>query len=129
MSAIVIEFTPMDKLPHRIRLMRKKAGLTIDDLAATVGMKPPHLSMLERGLRPLTLDRMHEIAKALGCSPADLLTDDDNPDRLTDPVADIVHKLEKMDPASFAKVRDIATLFAAEPDFTPPLRAANGDIN
>lgn len=127
MTAIVIEFTPMDKLPHRIRHMRKQANMNIEELAAAVGMKAPHLSMLERGLRPLTLDRMHDLAKVLRCSPADLLTDQDNPDRLPEPLANIVGKLERMDEASLAKVRDITAIFAPEPDLPPIGKAANGN--
>lgn len=130
MSAVVIQFTPMDKLPHRVRHMRKQAGKTIEELAAAIQMKAPHLSMLERGLRPLSLDRMQEIAEALGCSTADLLADQDNPDRLPSPIAEIVDRLERMDEASFAKVREITAIFAPEPDL-PPLthapKAANGD--
>ncbi|MFY9350635.1 MAG: helix-turn-helix transcriptional regulator [Sphingobium sp.] len=127
MTAIVIEFTPMDKLPHRIRLLRKKAGMTIEELAQAIGMKPPHLSMAERGLRPVSLERMREIASVLQCSTADLLSDQDNPDRLPPPIADIVERLERMDAESIAKVRDIAAIFAPEPELPPLGRAANGD--
>ena len=107
--------------------MRKRAGLTIEELAARVGMKPPHLSMMERGKRPLMLDRMRLISQQLGCSVADLLADDDNPDRLPEPIAEIVERLSRMDSASLDKLRDITAIFAPEPASTPVKKAANGN--
>lgn len=122
MASNVIIFVPMSQLPHRVREMRKKADKSIDDMAAHLGMKPPHVSMMERGLRPLHLDRMKEIADYLGCSVADLLDDRDNPDRLPEEIAEVVHNLEKLAPEDVQKVKDITAMFVPM-----PLRRANGD--
>lgn len=62
--------------------MRKKAGLTQPQLAEKTGSTQAAVSQYENGKRPLTLDWMKIYARVIGCSVADLLDDEDNPDRL-----------------------------------------------
>lgn len=77
---------------NRLREMRKRAGLDQDELAAAVGATQPAISNLENGKRPLTIEWMRILARALNCSPADFLTDEDNPDRLSPDERAIVHQ-------------------------------------
>lgn len=64
--------------------MRKRAGLNQAQLADATGISQSAISHLENGTRPLTLAWMRSFGRALDCSPADLLDDTDNPDRLDD---------------------------------------------
>lgn len=50
----------------RIRQLRTARGLTLDDLAATVGRAPSQMSMIENGRREAKLTLLQAIARALG---------------------------------------------------------------
>lgn len=67
---------------NRIRELRKKAGLTQAELGAMVGLHQTQIANLENGERNLTFDWGRRIAKAMGLNFADLLLDEDNPERL-----------------------------------------------
>lgn len=69
---------------NNIRIWRRKAGLNQTELAKAIGMHQTHFSKLENGQRQLTLAWARRIARVLGCSVADLLSDEDNPMRLSD---------------------------------------------
>ncbi len=62
---------------NRIRLMRARQGLTLQQLSARVD--PPasyqQIARLERDERRLTWDWLMKIARALNCSPMDLIED------------------------------------------------------
>lgn len=62
---------------NRIRLMRARQGLTLQQLAARV--TPPasyqQIARLERDERRLTWDWLSKIARALECAPMDLIED------------------------------------------------------
>ncbi len=62
---------------NRIRLMRARQGLTLQQLSARVD--PPasyqQIARLERDERRLTWDWLMKIARALDCSPMDLIED------------------------------------------------------
>lgn len=52
----------MDKGPgRRIRQLRKAHGLTLAQFGAIIGLSPSQLSLVERGERGLTLDRLRLI--------------------------------------------------------------------
>lgn len=53
---------------RRIRQLRTRAGLTLDQLAAAVDRAPSQLSMIENGKREPKLTLLRAIAKALGTS-------------------------------------------------------------
>jgi transcriptional regulator with XRE-family HTH domain len=57
----------------RIREFREKRGLTLEQLGAKIGMDPGHLSRIERGERPVTVDQLRQIARELECRPEDFL--------------------------------------------------------
>lgn len=69
---------------NRIRELRKAAGLSQAELAQRTGVSQPYISQIENqdGLS-LDIARMRVIARELNCTPADLLSERDNPDRLT----------------------------------------------
>jgi phage repressor protein C with HTH and peptisase S24 domain len=58
---------------NRIREIRKKLKLTLEQVAEAAGTTNQHLGMLERGKRGLTLEWMERIAPALGVEVAELL--------------------------------------------------------
>lgn len=59
-----------------IREWRNFRGLTLEDLAAALDSSKGYVSELERGIRRYNQDLLEGIAKALKCSPADLLATD-----------------------------------------------------
>ncbi|WP_374650323.1 helix-turn-helix transcriptional regulator [Rhizorhabdus sp.] len=67
---------------NRIRELRKKAGLSQGQLGEMCGLSQEQISQLENDKRPLSLDYMRAISRSIGCSVADLLPDEDNPERL-----------------------------------------------
>jgi len=69
----------MADYPNRIRELRESREWSLDTLAAKVGCSKVQVSELERGLIQLTVEWMRRIAPALGVTPADLLTPNDNP--------------------------------------------------
>jgi transcriptional regulator with XRE-family HTH domain/predicted transcriptional regulator len=59
---------------QRLRHLRRAAGLTLDALGQRVGRPPSYLSQLENGHREPRLSTVNDLAQALGCPPADLLS-------------------------------------------------------
>jgi len=57
----------------RIREARQAAGFSQEKLAAAVGIDQSQISRIERGLVPVTLDRLLAIAEALRVSVYDLI--------------------------------------------------------
>jgi XRE family transcriptional regulator, fatty acid utilization regulator len=58
---------------HRLRHVRRQAGLTLEALGERVGRPASYLSQLENGHREPRLSTVNELAGALGCAPSDLL--------------------------------------------------------
>jgi transcriptional regulator with XRE-family HTH domain len=57
----------------RVRMIRRRRGLSLDVVAGLAGITKPYLSMLERGQRGFNRRGLVEnLAAALGCSVADL---------------------------------------------------------
>lgn len=59
---------------HRLRHLRRRAGMTLESLSRQVGRPPSYLSQLENGHREPRLSTVNELAAALGCRSADLLS-------------------------------------------------------
>lgn len=68
---------------NRIRELRTARDMSQQALGDTIGCSKMTISDLERGNQELTLDYMRRIARALNVKPADLMLDEDNPDRLS----------------------------------------------
>lgn len=59
---------------QRLRYMRKRAGLTLEGLGTRVGSSASYLSQLENGHREPRLSTVNQLASALECKPAELLS-------------------------------------------------------
>ncbi|GGE71304.1 helix-turn-helix domain-containing protein [Nesterenkonia cremea] len=59
-------------LGRRVRHLRKRAGMTLDDLAAALETAPSQLSLLENGKREPKLSQLNQLAKTFGLSLDDL---------------------------------------------------------
>ena len=59
----------------RIKKAREAKKLTQEDLAALVELSPTHISVIERGLKTVKLDKFVAIANALDVSADSLLVD------------------------------------------------------
>ena len=70
---------------NRVRLLRRKTGMTRDQLAKRVGIATPTLAGYENNLREPKFSIIHEIANALNTSSDYLLciTDDPKPNKTT----------------------------------------------
>ena len=60
-------------LGHRLRHLRRQAGLTLASLGERIGRPASHLSQVENGRIELRLGVLGELADALGCTTAELL--------------------------------------------------------
>lgn len=74
----------MSEILPGIRVRRKAAGMTLEDLAAAVGCTLQAVSCWERGQTLPTADRLPQLARALGCSIDDLYRTPDNTDFTTE---------------------------------------------
>ena len=58
---------------HRLRHLRRRAGLTLAQLGARVGRPAPYLSRVENGHVEPRLSLVGELARSLGCAASELL--------------------------------------------------------
>lgn len=93
---------------NRVRELRRRAGMSQTDLARAAGISQPAISQIENDTRPLTIDWMRAIARILGCTPADLLSDSDNPDRLESQERELVQNFREADASQRELVRRVA---------------------
>ncbi|MBY6414346.1 TetR family transcriptional regulator [Rhodococcus sp. BP-252] len=56
----------------RVREIRMATGVSLRELARRLELSPATITALEKGRTTMSVDRLHEIAIALGVSPADL---------------------------------------------------------
>jgi transcriptional regulator with XRE-family HTH domain len=64
---------PRAQLGAGLRQLRRAKGLTMDELAARVGVDKAHLSRIENNLRSPSVSMLSQIAEALGVSMGHLL--------------------------------------------------------
>ena len=67
------ESTYLQELGLRLKLQRVKAGFTQEHLADRAGMHRTFIGLVERGESGLSLERLVDLAEALGVEPAELL--------------------------------------------------------
>jgi transcriptional regulator with XRE-family HTH domain len=60
-------------MQNRIREYRKRARLTLEDVAEQLDLSISQISRLERGTSDLTGERLIQFAKLYGCRPADFI--------------------------------------------------------
>lgn len=75
----------MADMPNRLYELRRARGLSQQKLADMVGCSKMHISGVERGTRDFSFSMMRRIAEVFGVAPGDLLSEIDNPHRLSDP--------------------------------------------
>lgn len=109
---------------NRLRLMRKRAGLRQEELAERSGATQGAISNYENGRRPLTLDWMRTFARILDCSVADLLDDQDIPERLADDERELVHRYRHSDPRERATIQRVTAAVSSYRDEPPEEEAA-----
>lgn len=51
---------------RHIRAARKRKGMTQEDVAAAIEMSPAHFGKVERGDRPVNLQRLSQLSQVLG---------------------------------------------------------------
>jgi transcriptional regulator with XRE-family HTH domain len=85
---------------NRLRELRKDKGLTQSDLAELTGVSQPAISQIENGVLSIDIQWLHVFARVLGCVPADLLDDNDNPDRLSPDERALIERLRGADNAA-----------------------------
>ena len=56
-----------------VRAMRRRRGLSQEELADAAGLHRTHISLIERGLREPSLDTLVKLCRGLGVSPAEAL--------------------------------------------------------
>lgn len=108
------------KSPNRIKEIRARRGLTLEQLEEATGISASYLSRMEAGTRNLSVKNLELIAKALHTQPAQLLhVEHVRPSDQTQEEAD---NLRLVDPDFNAVGQDLR-----ENPF-PPLPVPNGDI-
>lgn len=83
------------RLGARIRARRTAKGWSQAALAEKVGVGANYLGTLERGQKLAALDTLFAIAKALGCSPAELLDDAQSKDPWVDEMMTVAATVPK----------------------------------
>jgi transcriptional regulator with XRE-family HTH domain len=66
---------PRKKFGERIRTLRKQAGWSQEELAATCGLHRTYVGAVERGERNVSLINIVRLARALRVKPTDLMED------------------------------------------------------
>lgn len=56
-----------------VRMRRFKIGITQEELAEKADLHPTYVGSVERGERNIALENIISLAKALDCSPKDLM--------------------------------------------------------
>ena len=64
----------MRRLGRRLRQLREEQGLSIAGLASLTGLEPNDISTMEAGELDIPLTTLVALARALGTTPAQLLT-------------------------------------------------------
>ena len=60
----------------RLRVLRREAGVSQEELADRAGLHRTYVSSVERGARNISLANIHALADALGVDVRDLFGDD-----------------------------------------------------
>lgn len=104
----------------RLRELRKAARLTQVELAERTGVSQPTISDLENDRLSMNIAWMRTFSRVLECAPADLLADEDSPDRLSPEERELIHKFREATPPQRELIARLADPLS-EPE---PLRKA-----
>ena len=105
---------------NRIRELRKRAKLSQTQLGEAVGLHQTQIGNLENGSRNLTIEWARRIAKVLDVTVADLLGEQDNPDRLTDEERALLQLFRAAQPAQREMISRVAEPLAPFSGAEPP---------
>ena len=93
---------------NRLRELRKRSGLSQARLAQLTGVSQPAISQIENDVLAMDVAWMRAFARVLDCTAADLLPDEDNPDRLTDEERELIHRYRSADDRQQALIQRVA---------------------
>lgn len=95
----------------RIKELRQAKGMTIDDLAAVVGISRSYVNELETGKKTINGRRLEQFAAALGVTVYDLIEDPD----VSAEIMSFIDTMKRLTPADRASVmRHAASLLASQ---------------
>lgn len=72
----VIIDEPTSPAPNRIKDVRMRRGMSLSELSELTGLTRSELHKLEKGVRRIRTDHLPPLAKALRCTPEELLSPD-----------------------------------------------------
>jgi transcriptional regulator with XRE-family HTH domain len=81
--------------PNKIRLLRKMAGLHMQDLADRLGISLSAVSKIEKGYRKIDQEQMRIVADFLGCSMGDIFVSEDDADAMSEWKSEIDRRVEE----------------------------------
>lgn len=86
MLQLTLTIHRMAAYPNRLRELREARGLKLAQVSREAGLSDSYVSRLERGERQLSVARLAEFARILGCSEADIVAE--GPSRGVTPAED-----------------------------------------
>jgi len=66
---------PNSLLARNLRALRRQRGWSQEVMADNCGLHRTYVGAIERGERNITLDTLHQLAQALGVTPAELISE------------------------------------------------------
>lgn len=91
----------------RLKELRTRKGLTVQQLADAVGLSKSYVSDLENGKRRANSYRLEKFAKALGVSVFDLINDEN----LSEDAKDLLEAFQLMSPEHRGLILETARAF------------------
>lgn len=83
-------------IKNNIKELRKKRGLTQQQLAEKIGVSQVHMGRLESNARSMDLEQVEMIAAALGVKPFDILPQEWQPEEITPEEREMLRMVRKM---------------------------------
>ncbi len=103
-------------IKNNIRELRKKKGLTQQQLAKKLGISQVHLGRLETNARSMDLEQVEKIAEALEVKPFDILPTEWQPEEISPEEREILRMIRKTATSQTADNRDIPPTQDSAPD-------------
>lgn len=82
-------------IKNNIKEIRKKKGLTQQQLADKIGISQVHLGRLETNARSMDLEQVEKIANALGVKPFEILPQEWQPEDISPEEREILRMIRK----------------------------------
>lgn len=107
-------------IKNNIRELRKKRGLTQQQLAQKLGISQVHLGRLETNARSMDLEQVEKISAALGVKPYELLPQEWQPEEITPEEREILRVIRKNAPSQGADNSHIPAQATDKKDINQP---------